>query len=240
MTFVDALWLVGLIAGMIGIAFIELSVDARATRHGRLRSYVLWSVGGAAAASFVMTLLGNGWDSALVAGLLFGPVCQPLAIAYQTVSDWWHSIQPHPDGRSRDDDWMQTASWRRGRKATGLAAATEPALPPEPLPPTKGMLRAQLGLTVLAAVLWPVFTVGADFARDPPRREKVAAYVDALGFEAARVQRGLTSAPCWGGVEYDWRSEAGDGRTCVRGGDYVTAFVENDRTSKDPFARPGD
>lgn len=261
MTIVDALWLVGLIAGMVGIAFIEQGVDPKMTPHGRLRAYVLWSVSGAAAASFVMTMLGNGWDSALVAGLLFGPVCQPLAIAYQTASDWWHSMRPyayslhgqrwptrswsgrpppyrHSAPTNPDDAWMDSALWRRGREPQVVVVTPPPPPPrPEPRPPTKGMLRAQLGLTVLAAVLWPVFTVSADQARDPARREKVAAYVEALGFEAPSVQRGLTSAPCWGGAEYDWRSEAGDGRACVRGDD-VTAFVEVDRTSKDPFARP--
>lgn len=258
MTLVDVLWLVGLVAAVVGMGFVELGIDAKATPHGRLRSYLLWAAVGASGASFILIQMGHGWDAALVYGLAFGLACQPLAVVARKINDLYYELGVY--NAQQDDDWMRTASWRRGRKplpprpdpekpvsddAWMETAFWRQGRPPRPAypfapkqPASAGLLRAQLGLAAAVAVLWPALTVGADLARDPRRMAFVTADVEAMGFEQPRVWRTLTSPPCWGGAEYDWRSEAGDGRACVRDGDYVTLVVERDRTSTDPFARP--
>lgn len=262
MTIVDVLWLVGLMAAFVCACIVEATVDAAVTPRGRLRSWLMWSAVGASTTSFIWVCLGHGFDDSLIVGLAAGLICQPVVRVWAQVTDWWdrnftYGVRPEDDdwmktaswraGRGAslrapppdetepvvgDDDWMETAIWRQGREAK------EPAKPPAPKPATPQQLRAQLAVIVIVGLTWPAFTVGADLARDPRRSEVVTAYVEALGFERPRVRRTLTSAPCWGGAEYDWSTEAGDGRACVRDGDYVTLFVERDRTSKDPFARP--
>lgn len=226
------------LSGMVAAAAGELAMTRWATPRRRLRSWFLWGALGAAVTSLVGVQTNLGLDAALFAGLVVGLICQPIGrtLVWMGNSEDIRRAVNRADGRraaNRDDDWMKTASWRVPRAAV---IAAKPAQP-RPLASRK-ILRQVTAATVVLAVGWPMLAVMADLARDPPRQRMVTARLAAEGYDGVQLRRGWTSAACWGGVEYAWTAEAGDGRACVRDGDYVTVRVDRDRTSKNPFARP--
>lgn len=227
------------LSGMVAAAASEVAMSRSATPRRHLRSWLLWGTLGAAMTSLVGVQTHLGLDAALFAGLVVGLICQPIGrtLIWMGENEDIRRAVNRADGRrgaDRDDDWMKTASWRAPR-AAAMAANLAPPRPPA----SRKILRQVTAATVVFAVGWPTLAVMADLARDPPRQQMVTARLTDDGYEGVRLRRAWTSsAPCWGGVEYAWTAEAGDGRACVRDGDYVTVRVDRDRTSKDPFARP--
>lgn len=230
------------LSGMIAAAAVELAMTHWATPRRHLRSWLLWGTLGAAVTSLVGVQTHLGLDAALLAGLAVGLICQPLGrtLVWMGNEESIRRAINRADARqapNRDDEWMRTASWRAPRAAAMAAMAAKPAQPRPPAP--LEFLQGVTVATVVFAVGGPTLAVMADLAGDPPRQQMVTARLAGDGYDGVRLRRAWTSsAPCWGGVEYAWTAEAGDGRACVRDGDYVTVRVDRDRTSKDPFARP--
>jgi hypothetical protein len=239
MTCFEITALLACLSGMIAAAAGETAMTRWATPRRHLRSWLLWGALVAAVTSLVGVQTHLGLDAALFAGLVVGLICQPIGrtLVWMGNNEDIRRAVNRADGRraaDRDDDWMKTASWRAPRAAV---IAENPAQPRPPA--SRKILRQVTVATVVIAVGWPTLAVMADGAGDLPRRQMVTDRLADEGYDGVRLRRAWTSsAPCWGGVEYAWTAEAGDGRACVRDGDYVTFRVERDRTSKDPFARP--
>lgn len=234
MSDVAGYWAVALMFATVAACAAEVAMLGWTAPRWQLRSWLMWGALGASLITVIALELSTGLDAALFTGLVVGLVCQPIGRTFLWIANKREVVAElnRWEGRSERADlaWMETAFWRMGRNRP------EPA--PEPRPAPKAFLRAQAIVTVVVAVSWPVVSVLADRMREPSRREMVAQHLATQGFENARVRRAQTSGPCWGGVEYAWTADAGDGRACVRDGDHVTLLVERDRTSKDPFARP--
>lgn len=228
------------LSGMIVAAASEVAMSRWATPRARLRSWLMWGGLGAALTGLVGASTELGLDAAMLAGLAIGVLCQPLGHTLL-----WLGEQPGVR------DYLNRDRGDAGNRfSITIGFWTWPPPPPrpsrpaiKPAPPTDPapgwFLRGQWVVTGVLLAAWPLLTFMADAAHEPARLQTVVEVLRTEGFPASEVRRAWTSsAPCWGGVEYAWTAEAGDGRACVRDGDYVTVRVERDRTSKDPFARP--
>lgn len=237
---VDAFWHVGVVVAFLAAREADGRLTRSATPHRVVRSWALWGGVGALSASLFWVASAHGFDSALAAGLVGALLGRPLGLAVAGLIDLLEDYTRYSE--ARDGEWH--AAWRRRRRSpepwTPVATSVPAEADPEPdLKPASPYVRwAHLTLTVALWLGWPAVTILADLARDGPRTELIVAEIEAMGFEEPRVWRTLTSAPCWGGAEFDWRAGAGDGRACVRDGDAVTVLVERDRTTDDPFTRP--
>lgn len=245
MTLVDVLWVLGLVvAGISAFAFL-------AAEEGRGRTappVVVWlaaSALGGGVISFVMIQVGFGADAVLLWSLLSAPFTLPAI----RVWGWLETRDMAVQESILEKDALDAARMRYHATDFGVTrppeppgATSPPAIARPPPPQGQPAMRASRILQALAAasvlVLWPGAAILSDHVREGGRISVVRAHLAEVGFVDAEVWRVRTSRACWGGQEFYWRSEPGDGAACLRDDDYVTVRPDREIWTTDPFTRP--
>lgn len=265
MTLPLVIWLLMLIVAVVTAATLQLILDSKGRPLGPRMSWLLWSALSALGIGLAAALANASFAAGLLMALLLGPLVPPAFRAWMWLEDAPYRLARKQEAEE-DVQRYRPVTFTEGapepRKA--IPAPLAPAAPPPtetPLTLARGVSRPTQATATprsppgnLAGAAWalavagalPLLVVGSLIANGmqsapgvPGRRAIVAAELEILGYEGARLERDWIQLYCTGGdgEGYLWTSGPADGRACVWPGG-VQIKVDRSRMAKDPFARP--
>ena len=233
---IDVAWLLVIIALAVAAALVEAAMTRWTLPRWRLWSWLMWS--GVSGASIAFAAMQAGWSLAAAAllGLAVGVVSQP---AFQTLQflNREPGVRRYLNRSRRGGAYVQIGFWTIDLDDRAKPEPAVPPLPPKSPGPT-WPARAAWAITAAAWVSWAGLAYATDRLAEPQRTAHVQAMLATGGFEHAQIRRVGAGSACWGGQEYAWQAEAGEGRACVRDGDHVAVRTDRSRWTADPFTRP--
>ena len=265
MTFPLVIWLLMLIVAVVTAATLQVILDSKGQPLRSWMSWLLWSVLSALGIGLAAALTKTSFAAGLLMALLLGPLVPPAFRVWMWLEDAPYRLARK---READEDVQRyrpvafTEAAPEQRKTSPPPLARAAPLPTEtpltlarsvskpaqalatPRSPHGNLAGAAAALAVAGAL--PLLVIGSLVANGlqsapgvPGRRAMVAAELEILGYEGARLERDWIQLYCTGGdgEGYLWTSGPADGRACVWPGG-VQIKVDQSRMAKDPFARP--